>query len=242
MSIQANQSVGALVVERPHRSRVFEQLGIDYCCGGKLPLEEACGKRGLAVDAVVQELNASDIAQQEESRATDPSKMSLTELVDHIEQTHHDFLRTELGRIEHLVAKVAQAHGERDPRLVRMVSVYAPFQSEMMTHMNKEEQILFPVIRTLESGSGSGLPHGVSVADPIREMEAEHYDAGGALEEMRTLTEGFVPPEGACNTWRAMLDALSHLERDTHSHVHKENNILFPKAIEMESKLAKGRA
>lgn len=242
MSIQTNQSVGELVVERPHRSRVFEQLGIDYCCGGKLSLEVACGKRGLAVDAVVKELDASDKAQQEESRAADPSKMSLTELANHIERTHHDYLRSELGRVEQLVAKVARAHGERDPRLVRMISVYAPFQNEMMTHMNKEEKMLFPGIRALESGSASGLPHGMSIADPIRQMESEHDDAGGALEEMRELTEGFVPPAGACNTWRAMLDALSHLERDTHSHVHKENNILFPRAIAMESKLAQGRA
>lgn len=107
-------------------------------------------------------------------------------------------------------------------------------------HMHKEEQILFPIIREFESGSSSGAVHCGSIANPIRQMEAEHDDAGNALEQMRELTDGYQVPELACNTHRAMLDALAFLERDMHTHVHKENSILFPRAIRLELELSEG--
>lgn len=240
MSIHANQSVGELVVERPHRSRIFEHLGIDYCCGGKLPLEAACQRKGLDLASVIELLDQSDPAEQESGSRSDPSEMGLAALADHIQGVHHDYLRSELPRIDQLVAKVANAHGQRDPRLVSLVGVFAGLKDEMMMHMHKEEHILFPMIRELESGSASGASHCGSVANPIRQMESEHDDAGNALEQMSELTDGYQVPEMACNTHRAMLDALSYLERDMHAHVHKENNILFPRAIQLESELAQG--
>tara|TARA_R110000744_G_scaffold343773_2_gene449004 strand:+ start:32297 stop:33025 length:729 start_codon:yes stop_codon:yes gene_type:complete len=240
MSIHANQSVGELVVERPQRSRIFESLGIDYCCGGKLPLEVACQQKGLDLVSVIEQLDQSNPTEQENGSRSDPSEMSLVELADHIQGVHHDYLRSELPRIDQLVHKVANAHGQRDPRLVLLVGVFAGLKEEMMMHMHKEEQILFPMIRELESGSASGAAHCGSVANPIRQMESEHDDAGNALEQMSELTDGYQVPEMACNTHRAMLDALAYLERDMHAHVHKENNILFPRAIRLESDLAQG--
>lgn len=237
MPVQAHQSVGELVVERPARSRVFEQFGIDYCCGGKRSLEDACTRKGLDAQGVIDELEHADRVQQDLDEGPDPSVMSLAELADHIERTHHNFLKTELGRIDQLTTKVAQAHGQRDPRLVELLGVYRAFREELMMHMHKEEQILFPLIRSMEGGERAAPAHCGSIQNPIRQMEAEHDDAGGALEAMRELTEGFTPPEDACNTYRAMLDALSHLERDMHAHVHKENNILFPRAVRMEAEL-----
>lgn len=242
MAIQANQTVGELVVERPQRSRVFEKYGIDYCCGGKRSLEEACQRKGVDLNQVITQLDAADSAADVSKAGIDPGKMTLTELADHIENTHHAYLRTELPRLTQLVEKVARAHGERDPRLVQVQEVFGPFRDEMMMHMHKEDQILFPLIRALESGEASGPSHCGSVANPIHQMEAEHDDAGHALEMMRSLTDGFTPPEIACNTHRAMLDGLAFLERDMHTHVHKENSILFPRAIDLESQALQGKA
>lgn len=238
MTISANQSVGELVVERPERSRIFERLGIDYCCGGKLSLHDACHRKGLDLTSVIKQLDRSEAERPGGGSRNDPSSMSLTALADHIQAVHHDYLRSELPRLDHLVAKVANAHGERDPRLVLLVDVFAGFREELMMHMHKEEQILFPMIRAFESDAASGAGHCGSIANPIRQMEAEHDDAGGAMERMRELTDGYQAPETACNTHRAMLDALAYLERDMHTHVHKENSILFPRAIRLESELA----
>lgn len=240
MSVQAKQSVGELVVEHPHRSRIFEHLGIDYCCGGKLSLEDACQRKGLDLTSVIETLDQAGLDLGGEESRRNPSEMSLTELADHIEAVHHDYLRSELPRLDQLVNKVADAHGERDPRLVQLVGVFTAFREELMMHMRKEEQVLFPIIREFESGSALGASHCGSVANPIQQMEAEHDDAGNALEQMRALTDGYEVPEMACNTLRAMLDALAYLERDMHTHVHKENSILFPRAIRMESELSEG--
>jgi regulator of cell morphogenesis and NO signaling len=240
MSVQAKQSVGELVVEHPHRSRIFEHLGIDYCCGGKQSLEDACQRKGLDLLSVIEVLDQAGSQHDAGRSGRNPSEMSLSELADHIEAVHHDYLRSELPRVDQLVNKVANAHGERDPRLVRLIPIFIGFREELMMHMRKEEQILFPMIRQIESGSASGAAHCGSVANPIRQMEAEHDDAGDALEQMRALTDGFEVPEIACNTHRAMLDALAYLERDMHTHVHKENSILFPRAIQLESDHAEG--
>jgi len=238
MPVLANQTVGELVVERPERSRIFERLGIDYCCGGKLSLHDACHRKGLDLTSVIEQLEQSNPTPQEGDSRKNPSEMGLTELTEHIQVVHHDYLRSELPRLDQLVEKVANAHGERDPRLVRLVDVFAGFREELMMHMHKEEQILFPMIRAFESDAASGAGHCGSIANPIKQMEAEHDDAGGALERMRELTDGYQAPETACNTHRAMLDALAFLERDMHTHVHKENSILFPRAISLESELA----
>lgn len=241
MAIEAQQTVGELVVEHPQRSRVFEALGVDYCCGGKQTLENACHQRGLNLKHVIELLGKSNASQEAYGSSCDPSAMSLTALADHIQSMHHEYLRSELPRTEQLVAKVADAHGERDPRLVRLVQVFALFREELMMHMYKEEQVLFPIIRDLELGSSTAANHCGSISNPIRQMESEHDDAGVALEVMRELTDGYQAPEAACNTHRAMLDALEHLERDMHTHVHKENNILFPSAILLETKLTRGQ-
>ncbi len=233
--IEPTRTVGELVKERPARSRVFESLKVDYCCGGKLPLTEACAKRGLEIESVLQQLAEADARATEGAAAIiDADAMGLTELVDHIEQTHHAYLKSELPRLGMMVRKVAAVHGEHHPWMLKIDGVYSGFAAELQSHMMKEEQILFPCIRNLEQRKQgvSGEPQ--SVANPIRVMEHEHQQAGDALQRMSELSGGFAPPEGACNTFCAMLDGLAQLERDMHQHVHKENNVLFPKAIELE--------
>jgi regulator of cell morphogenesis and NO signaling len=231
-------TVGQLVVDRPARSRVFERLGIDYCCGGKKPLGEACGDKGLDPNRVLRELRAAD-SETSRSHERNWSRVTLAQLADHIETTHHGYLRSELPRMQHLVEKVARAHGERNPKLHALREVFVAFRQELEQHMFKEEHVLFPMCRELESAHVRPVFHCGTIANPIRVMIQEHDNAGAALERMRTLTNDYAVPADACNTYRAMIDALITLEQDMHQHVHKENNILFPRAVAAEEALAR---
>jgi regulator of cell morphogenesis and NO signaling len=226
-------TVGQLVSESPARARVFEQLGIDYCCGGKRPLAAVCAEKGLAVDSVVARLAA---AAQGSSGEADWTRRSMTALADHIEATHHTYLKSELPRLSARVQKVVNAHGTRHPELAQVQQVFEQLRDELTSHMMKEERILFPAIRAIEAGDGAAASHCGSIRNPIHVMESEHDGAGDALARLRTLTSDYVVPEGACNTYLATLHALEELERDMHQHVHKENNILFPRAIAAEEK------
>lgn len=224
-----DRPVGQLVAEQPARSRVFERWGIDYCCGGRKTLADVCAKKGLDTQAVVNDLEASDA--QPQPPTIDWTKEPMAKLADHIQEVHHGYLRDSLPRLTAMTERVADRHEERDPRLVELRDVYARFRSDMEFHTEKEDKFLFPAIRSLD-GQGEVTAISRRIAEPIQHMLDDHDDAGAALERMRELTDGFTPAEHACNTWRAMLQALAELEADTHLHVHLENNILFPRAIE----------
>lgn len=227
-TITAQDPVGQLVRQRPDRSRVFENLGLDYCCGGKLPLADACAKAGLDPDQVVSQILEADAQTDERDRhLVDADAMSLSDLADHIEQTHHAYLRSELPRLDAITSKVAHVHGDKDPRLAEVRAAFVDLRDELTSHMMKEEQILFPAIRAVEAGQTIR-----GIGAPIAVMEQEHDDAGRALERMRELTNGYAVPMDACGTFRALLEGLRTLEADMHRHVHKENNILFPRVRE----------
>jgi len=225
--LSVDNLVGQLVKQAPARSRVFERYGIDYCCGGRRTLEQATRERGLDALAVLAELE--DVGKPD-SDVRDPAAMTMTELVDHIEETHHEYLKTELPRLRQLVAKVASKHGESFPWLNDVRSTFGELQAELEPHMQKEEQILFPMIRDMErvGGSAHGRP---MVEGPISVMEHEHDNAARALQRLRNVTSGFVLPDKACASFRAMLNGLETLEQDLHQHIHKENNILFVRAL-----------
>ena len=234
--MNTQSTVGQLVVERPSRARVFEKFGIDYCCGGKKPLDATCREKGIELVNVVYALG---IADSEPAPSTqDWAGVAMTELADHIEQTHHAWLKTELPRLETLIEKVARVHGQKHPEMIEVHAIYGAFKAELEQHMQKEERILFPLIRQLEAAQALSDFHCGSVQNPITVMVHEHDNAGEALAKFRELTRGYEPPHGACNTYRAMLAGLAELEADMHQHVHKENNILFPRAIAREKELA----
>ncbi len=234
--VSAEMSVSDLVAERPSRSRVFERLGIDYCCGGGVPLSEACAGSGLDLGEVLAELERQETQRDEGDAGL--ARMGLGELVDHIVETHHAYLREELPRLTFLVDKVAKAHGNAHPELLELREVFEKLRAELEEHTEKEERVLFPACRELERGR-SIFPFG-SVKGPITTMMAEHVEAGGYLGRIRELTWDYDLPKDACNTYRAMLDGLAELERDTHYHVFKENSILFPKAASAEATPAGG--
>ena len=233
-TIDAKQTVGQLVAEQPDRSRVFEQLNIDYCCGGKVTLDRACQKRSLDVESVVKELRSCDQQASPTHQGT-ANEMGLGELADHIESTHHAYLRIELPRLDALTEKVARVHGDREPKLRQIRETFLELRAELEPHMRKEEQILFPMIRNLEAASAAAVAGGGALANPVAQMELEHDDAGAALARLRELTDDFQPPDWACNTYRVLFDALQQLEADMHQHVHKENNILFRKAMDQST-------
>lgn len=228
-------TVGEWVRDNPARSRVFEKLKIDYCCGGKIPLAEACAKKGADTATVLAELMEADRTQ---STLVDADAMAFSELIDHIIANHHDYLREELPRLDFMARKVAAVHGEGEPRLSLIRDTFLPFADDQLLHMEKEERILFPMIRELETAQAATDFHCGSISNPIGRMEQEHEEAGNGLEQLRSLTDDYTPPEWACNTFRALYNGLEQLERNMHQHIHKENNILFPKALERERSLA----
>jgi regulator of cell morphogenesis and NO signaling len=225
--------VGELVRERPSRAKVFEEFGIDYCCGGRVSLAEACRARGLDLETVADRLAASDAAQGEEPVGVWEG-LSLGGLADYIMARHHEYLRSALPRLEGLLEKVEKAHGAKHPEMVEVRRIFAEFHPALMQHMMKEEMALFPMLRQLDDPHGERAFHCGSVGNPIRVMLMEHDEAGAAMERFRTLTQGYTPPEDACNTFRAALHGLAELEEDMHRHVHIENEVLFPRALDAE--------
>jgi regulator of cell morphogenesis and NO signaling len=232
--LDADTTVGQWVTEHPSTARVFEDLQIDYCCGGGATLQKACEHNHLDLHEVVDRLLQA--AEAPHAGATSNwSESSLTSLCNHIEQTHHAYLRDELPRLAALIEKVVMAHSEKHPELRELQQVFVSLRAELEPHMFKEEQILFPAIRLLEkSPSQAEFPFG-SVANPIGMMEDEHEAVGSALARIRQLASNFSVPDGACNTYHVMLDSLRQFEDDLHQHIHKENNILFPRVLEIEA-------
>ena len=238
-TLKLSDSVGSWVTEHPATSRVFEQHRIDYCCGGGRPLEEACWKGKVDAQALLEELQeVISKGSTEVSPDDNFTSKSLTNMCDSIVATHHEYLKRELPRLTQLVDKVVRVHGDHYTWLFRLGKSFQELRDELNPHMFKEEQVLFPAIRTIEKlQSVPSFPFG-SVDNPIRMMEHEHDVAGQALREIREASSDFTLPDGGCNTFRAMLDGLHELEGDVHRHIHKENNVLFPRASRLAAELS----
>ena len=218
----------------PGSVRVFQQYGIDFCCGGAKQLGEACREKGVPLEGFLA--GVENALSAEVPDTSDWSTATLSQLIDHILAKHHAYLRAEFPRLAGMLAKVIAVHGERHPELRHPLGdLYAGLQRELEGHMWKEENVLFPLIKRMEQGQGAGeeRTQGMPVGGPIRMMEMEHESAGNALRQMRQVTSNYQAPEDACNTYRALFDGLNTLEADLHQHIHLENNILFPRAIEL---------
>jgi regulator of cell morphogenesis and NO signaling len=220
MSINPSCLVGQLVVEQPARARVFEQLGIDYCCGGKISLADACLRHGLDLVSTVRVLEATasaDVEVESEDWAAAP----LSALCAHIVGIHHGRLRTELPRLSGLLEKVERAHAAGRPDLADVRATFEELRADLEHHMDDEEKHLFPACRAGSSPDPSLCEH----------LEAEHAASGAMLERLRKLTGDYDLDAALCNTHRATIDGLHHLEIELHRHIHEENNILFPRAF-----------
>ncbi len=219
--------LGRLVAEHPRLTRTLEGLGLDYCCGGRRPLTQAVAEKGLDLEMVLDRLQSALDSEAGPCAASWLEKPP-SELIEHLVSQHHAYLRTELPRLQALARKVLQVHGARFPHLEQIQRILSQFRDEIESHLDKEEQILFPAIVSCQT-RGSGLPQGQGVLarGPIACMESEHDDAGAALDQMRTLCQDFKAPDEACSSWRSLYRGLEDLESDMHRHVHEENNILF---------------
>jgi regulator of cell morphogenesis and NO signaling len=234
-TLDLDRTLGDLVASHPGAAAVFERLGIDYCCHGQRSLHEAATAAGLDARAVFDEVRqAQQPAGPDGAPGQDLRHLSPTELADHIEATHHAYLHAELPRLVELTAKIAAVHGDRHPELHEVARTVVELHDDMEPHMAKEERILFPMIRTLDTGpdSGEAVPsHCGSVANPIARMMQEHELTGEILSRLRTLTDGFQVPADGCGSYTAAYEGLARVELDTHQHIHKENNLLFPAAM-----------
>jgi regulator of cell morphogenesis and NO signaling len=216
--------------------RILEQHGLDYCCGGKQGFEEACLAKGIKAETIMREIEAAKVSSVADR---DWQTAPLDELVGHIVATHHEYLKMDLAVLGQRMDQVVAVHGARDPRMLpRMAVIFAALRAEMEMHLHKEEAILFPYIEQYGRAEAQNrpvpaVPFG-SIANPIAMMEREHVSAGGALGEIRALTNDFELPAYACSTVRALYEGLQVLEADLHVHIHLENNILFPRAIALE--------
>ncbi|HLX62724.1 MAG TPA: iron-sulfur cluster repair di-iron protein [Planctomycetota bacterium] len=233
---QACPTVGEIVAANPNSARFFEKLGIDFCCGGKVPLDAACAEKKIDPNTLLKQIEAGGFKNSGED-AKDWLHAPISELCAHIEQTHHAYLKTELPRLAGMAEKVARVHGEHNPKLIKLHAIFDAFRAELEQHMFKEEMILFPLCRALEQAQVMPPCHCGSVRNPISVMEQEHSHAGDAMEKFRELTDNYTAPDWACGTYRVLLKGLEDLEKDMHLHVHKENNILFPRAVKRESEL-----
>lgn len=238
MGITATETVGQIATEVPATRREFEKLGIDYCCGGKRTLTEACVQAKIKVDEVLALLEAS-ASSSEAAVERNWNEEPLSELVNHITTTHHAFVRSECPRIEALAKKVASVHGKKHSELLQVQGQFYALAEELRVHLMKEEQILFPYVLRMEESVLAGEPAPPAmfgtVANPIRMMMQEHDGAGSFLQSLRSLTNGYKLPDDACISYRALFDALKNFEADLHQHIHLENNVLFPRAAAMEA-------
>ncbi len=242
MQTQKNQTVRELAAINPAATRIFEKFGIDYCCGAEKSLAEAC----FAARVNVNEVRAALETPAPEATDRDWQKAWLAELTSYIVTKHHAFTRDEIKRLLPLIAKVISVHAQNHPELVQVKDLFHGVADELATHMMKEERVLFPYIEQLEAATTRGVqpapPLFGTVQNPVRMMMMEHDSAGQALHRIREITNGYALPVDACASYQTLYKAIQEFEADLHHHIHLENNILFPRAIELESRVLNGES
>jgi regulator of cell morphogenesis and NO signaling len=238
MTLSTAKTVREVAVEFPEATRIFERLGIDYCCGGNKSLEEACSASKLSVNEVLDSLELAEQTAHAKKTERNWQTEPLADLIAHITSTHHMYTREEIARLRPLLDKVCSVHGNNHPELQQIRSSFQGLAQELTTHMMKEEMVLFPYIVRLEEAviqKEPVLPPPFgTVQNPVAMMMHEHDSAGDALRAMHQASAGYTAPADACISYQTLYKALADFERDLHQHIHLENNILFPRAINME--------
>lgn len=239
MNIQENQIIGELVAQDYRTASVFKKYGIDFCCQGNRTVNEACSAKKIDEQAVVSDLNA--VAQSQTESATDYKSWPLDLLADYIEKKHHRYVEEKTQEIKPYLAKICSVHGDRHPELLEISEHFNVTAGELAAHMKKEEFILFPFVRKMakakQEKSELSAPQFGTVQNPIHMMMEEHANEGERFRKIEDLSNNYTPPQDACNTYRVTYALLKEFEQDLHLHIHLENNILFPKAIEIEQEL-----
>ena len=226
MTISERTTVAEIATAVPASVAVFHAHGIDFCCGGKRAVGDVCRDQGVAFTELTREIDAAASHTSPDHR--DWQHAPLHALIDHIIETHHDRLRQDLPRLQAFAEKARRAHSSRTASFERLADILSELSADLLDHMRKEETVLFPAIRLLEAGDAR---QGTWISAPVNIMQEEHDRAGDLLAQLRLTADGYVPPEWACATVRALYQGLAQLEHEMHVHVHLENNILFPRAL-----------
>lgn len=238
--LNGETTIRSVVADDYRAAAVFERHGIDFCCGGNRPIADACRERGEDDRQVVAELEAALAPAQDQPRFT---AWDLDFLATYIVNNHHAYVRQAVPTMQAHTRKVAEVHGDHHPEVREIAQRFDFVAAELTAHMAKEERVLFPYISGLAAAARGGevpsAPFG-SIANPIAMMEAEHRNAGDQMAAIRELSAGFVTPPDACTTFKVTYQELQAFEADLHRHVHLENNILFPRALDLEGRLRLG--
>lgn len=239
MNNLATKTVREIALEIPVSTRIFEEYKIDYCCGGRVPFVEACQNAGANPETVLDQIN--QVQNGNNSQVKSLNNVSLTKLINYISEKHHTLTREEIFRLSPLMSKVANRHGHNHVNLLELEPLFNELADDLMQHLLKEENVLFPYVEQLERtlNSSAALPMSCfgTVQNPVRMMMMEHDTAGDILKKMRQLTNDYQPPVGACPSFTALYERLQDFEKDLHQHIHLENNLLFPKAVDLEEKV-----
>ncbi len=238
---EEGETVGELVAKDYRKAQVFKKFGIDFCCGGKKSVKQVCAEKGISQDELEAELIAMDEAEQ--NRQAEYDKWEPGFLADYIVNMHHKYVREAIPALYEYTTKIARVHGERHPELLDVVKHFTNVANELESHMPKEERVLFPYIKQLDEAKKSNVrldkPSFGSIQSPINMMEMEHEHAGNELEKIREITNNYTLPADACATYTVAFKKLQEFEDDLFRHIHLENNILFPKALELEKEVLK---
>jgi regulator of cell morphogenesis and NO signaling len=237
MNFNNETKVKDVALANPEARQILEDAGVDYCCGGGKSLHDACAHADVSAEEILKRLRENSKVVRPDEKAW--TSAALADLTRHVRERHHRYVREAIGRIKPLLEKVKAKHGENHPEIAQVQRLFAEVGQEMIMHMQKEEQILFPYIDALErSTSGNGSlepPFFQTVKNPIHAMMKEHDSAGDLVKQIRKASGDYTPPTDACTSYKALYQDLREFEADLHQHVHLENNILFPRAVEMEA-------
>ncbi len=234
-----NTTIGSLVAANFKAASVFKKFGIDFCCKGNRTIAEACAGKKLDPQQVEQEVMS--VLESKESSSIDYNTWPIDLLADYIEKTHHRYVTEKIPELLFFLEKLCRVHGERHPELFGIYKEFLASAEELSTHMKKEENILFPFIRQMVLADKEHValeePHFMTVRNPIAMMMSEHEIEGGRFREISEMSNGYTPPADGCTTYRVAFEMLKDYEQDLHTHIHLENNILFPKAVKLEQGL-----
>lgn len=239
ISGQGEETLGQIATKDLRKAEIFKKYGLDFCCGGKKTVKQACAEKGLDVTKIEHELQQAD--KNPAGRPLNYTDWSMEFLADYIVNTHHSYVRKSLPELRGYAAKVARVHGSRHPELVEVYNLVEEINEELTDHLGKEEQILFPFIKMISAAKATNQPLQRAafgtVQNPIEMMEHEHEMAGKHLEQIRTLTNQYTLPEDACASYSLFFKMMEEFEGDLFTHIHLENNILFPQALKAEKEL-----
>lgn len=233
---EANKTVGEIVAEDYRTAKVFEEHGVDFCCGGNTELRIICKEKEIDIALLTQELEA--VKKEPVERSHDFSSWELSYLADYIVNVHHGYLKDNMDKINEYTGKIADVHGSNHPEVVKIDVLFSKIALNLKAHLREEEETFFPALKRVDVNKKAGTRPSAGdveiMQESLKTLMAEHEEIGDAVHDIHRLAKGYTIPDDACNTFALTYRQLKEFEEDLHKHVHLENNILFPKAVQLK--------